>query len=120
MDLHYQKEISVGTMVLVGVGLFWAGTLWLKGATFRSPGRTEVVRFSDIGALQVDNEVRVSGYAVGKVKEIAFEGPGRLLVTITLPPDLAVKNDASAEIVSSVFANAATLSLKTGSPDAPP
>lgn len=119
MDLHYQKEISVGTMVLVGIGLFWAGTLWLKGTTFRSPARTEVVRFSDIGALQIDNEVRVSGYAVGKVKDITFEGPGRLLVTITLPPDLAVKSDATAEVVSSVFASGATLSLKTGSPDAP-
>ncbi len=120
MDLHYQKEVTVGTLVLVGVGLFWAGTLWLKGTTFRSPARTEVVRFSDIGALQPDNEVRVSGYAVGKIKAITFEGPGRLLVTITLPPDLVVKSDATAEIVSSVFANAATLSLKTGSPDAPP
>jgi phospholipid/cholesterol/gamma-HCH transport system substrate-binding protein len=119
MDLHYQKEITVGTLVLVGVGLFWAGTLWLKGATFRSPARTAEVRFSDIGTLQADNEVRVSGYSVGKVQGIKFEGPGRLLVTITLPPDLEVKSDATAEIVSSVFANAATLSLKPGSPGAP-
>ena len=57
MDLHYQKEVTVGTMVLVGVGLFWAGTMWLKGATFRSPARTEKVRFTDIGTLQPDNEV---------------------------------------------------------------
>ncbi|MFN8653524.1 MAG: MlaD family protein [Gemmatimonadales bacterium] len=119
MDLHYQKEITVGTLVLVGVGLFWAGTLWLKGATFRSPARTEVVQFSDIGSLQPDNEVRVSGYAVGKVKDITFEGPGKLLVTITLPPDLELHADATAEIVSSVFANASVLSLKTGSPDKP-
>jgi phospholipid/cholesterol/gamma-HCH transport system substrate-binding protein len=120
MDLHYQKEITVGTLVLVGIGLFWAGTLWLKGATFRSPARTEQVRFSDIGALQPDNEVRVSGYAVGKVQAIKFEGPERLLVTITVPPDLEVKADATAEIVSSVFSSGAALVLKTGSPGAPP
>lgn len=120
MDLHYQKEITVGTMVLIGIGLFWAGTLWLKGATFRPAARTEVVRFSDIGALQIDNEVRVSGFAVGKVQEIKFEGPGRLLVTITLPPDLEVKSDATAEVVSSIFASGASLALKTGSAGAPP
>lgn len=120
MDLHYQKEITVGTLVLVGLGLFWAGTLWLKGSTFRSPGRTEQVRFSDIGALQPDNEVRVSGYAVGKVQAIKFEAPGRLLVTVTLPPDLEVKADATAEIVSSVFASGASMVLKPGSPGAPP
>lgn len=119
MDLHYQKEITVGTMVLVGVGLFWAGTLWLKGATFRSPARTENIRFTDIGSLQPDNEVRVSGYAVGKVQEIKFEGPGRLLVTVTVPPDLELKSDASAEIVSSVFSSGSILALKPGSPGAP-
>ncbi|HWA57420.1 MAG TPA: MlaD family protein [Gemmatimonadales bacterium] len=120
MDLHYQKEVTVGTMVLVGIGLFWAGTLWLKGASFRSPARTEVVEFSDIGSLQPDNEVRVSGYAVGKVRDVTFKGPGRLLVRITLPPDLELKTDATAEVVSSVFASGATLSLKPGSPGAPP
>jgi phospholipid/cholesterol/gamma-HCH transport system substrate-binding protein len=119
MDLHYQKEITVGTLVLVGIGLFWAGSLWLKGATFRAPARTEAVRFSDVGGLQPDNEVRVSGFSVGKVLAIKFEGPGRLLVTITVPPDLEVKSDATAEIVTSVFASGATLSLKPGSPDAP-
>lgn len=119
MDLHYQKEVTVGTMVLVGVGLFWAGTLWLKGATFRSPARTEDVRFTDIGSLQPDNEVRVSGYAVGKVQGIKFEGPGRLLVTITVPPDLELKSDASAEVISSVFSSGSILALKPGSPGAP-
>ena len=38
MDLHYQREITVGTLVLAGIGLFVGGTLWLKGATLRSPG----------------------------------------------------------------------------------
>lgn len=120
MDLHYQKEVTVGTMVLVGVGLFWAGTLWLKGATFRSPARTENIRFTDIGTLQPDNEVRVSGYSVGKVQAIKFIAPGQLLVTITVPPDLDLKSDATAEVVSSVFASGATLSLKPGSPGAGP
>lgn len=120
MDLHYQKEITVGTIVLVGIGLFWAGTLWLKGASFRPPARTEVVEFSDIGSLQPDNEVRVSGYAVGKVRDVTFKGPGKLLVNITLPPDLELKTDASAEVVSSIFASGSILALKPGSPGAPP
>src|SRR5512135_2187117 len=120
MDLHYQKEVTVGTMVLVGIGLFVAGTMWLKGTSFRPVARTEVVRFSDIGALQPDNEVRVSGYAVGKVQDIKFEGPGRLLVTISLPSDLELKADATGEVVSGIFSSGASLVLKPGSPGAPP
>ncbi|MEO8637175.1 MAG: MlaD family protein [Gemmatimonadales bacterium] len=119
MDLHYQREITVGTLVLAGIGVFVAGTLWLKGSTFRSPARTEQVRFADIGSLQIDNEVRVSGYPVGKVKDIKFEGPGRLLVTITVPPGLELHSDASAAIVTSIFANASTVNLIPGSQAAP-
>jgi phospholipid/cholesterol/gamma-HCH transport system substrate-binding protein len=120
MDLHYQREVTVGTLVLAGVGLFVLGTMWLKGTSFRPTARTETVRFSEIGALQPDNEVRVSGYAVGKVQSIKFEGPGRLLVTISLPPDLEVKADATAEIVSGFFSSGASLVLRPGSPTAAP
>lgn len=119
MDLHYQKEITVGTLVLAGIGLFVAGTLWLKGSTIRSPARTEQVRFTDTGGLQIDNEVRVSGYPVGKVIAIAFERPGRVLVTITVPPSLELHSDASATIVTSIFASGSTLSLNAGSESAP-
>jgi len=119
MDLHYQKEITVGTLVLAGIGLFVAGTLWLKGSTLRSPGRTEEIRFTDTGGLQIDNEVRVSGYPVGKVAAIKFEGPGRLVVTVTLPPDLEIHTDARAEIVTGLFASSSTVSLSAGSQAAP-
>ncbi len=120
MDLHYQREIGVGTMVLVGLGLFVGGTMWLKGTSFRPAGRTGDIRFSDIASLQPDNVVTVSGYEVGKVKAIKFEGPGRLIVTVTLPPDLELHADASAEVVSSIFASGSTLALNPGSPSAPP
>lgn len=119
MDLHYQREITVGTLVLAGIGLFVAGTLWLKGSTLRSPARTEQVRFTDAGGLQIDNEVRVSGYPVGKVTAIAFERPGRVLVTFTVPPSLEIHSDASAAIVTSLFASGSTMSLNAGSESAP-
>ncbi len=119
MDLHYQREITVGTLVLAGIGLFVAGTLWLKGSTLRSPARTEQVRFTDAGGLQIDNEVRVSGYPVGKVVAIVFERPGRVLVTFTVPPSLEIHSDASAAIVTSLFASGSTMSLNAGSESAP-
>ncbi len=120
MDLHYQKEVGVGTMVLVGIGLFVAGTMWLKGASFRPQARTAQVSFAEIGSLQRDNEVAVSGYTIGKVNAIDFKGPGRVLVTFTLPPDLALHADATAEIASSFFASGSRLTLNPGSDSAGP
>ena len=47
MDLNYKQEIAVGTLVLVGIALFIAGTTWLKGTKI---GRERLVRveFADV------------------------------------------------------------------------
>jgi phospholipid/cholesterol/gamma-HCH transport system substrate-binding protein len=119
MDLHYQKEITVGTLVLVGIGLFVAGTMWIKGTTFRATAREETIRFADIQSLKPDNAVTVSGYQVGKVSEIEFKRPGEVLVTVTLPPDLKLQADASATISSGIFSSDSRLVLNVGSPSAP-
>ncbi len=118
MDLHYQKEVSVGTLVLVGAALFIGGTMWLKGTSFHRAGRTAVVQFADLNGLQPDNAVTVSGYEVGKVKEVLFKEPGKVMVTVTLPPDLKLKADASAEVITSLFASGAHLAISPGTPGA--
>jgi len=119
MDLHYQKEITVGTLVLAGIGLFVAGTMWLKGTTFKPVGHTARIEFADIGGLKEDNEVAVSGYTVGQVVKVEFKGPGRVLVTVTLPADLQIHADASATIETSLFAAGARLLLNPGTESAP-
>jgi len=119
MDLHYQKEITVGTLVLAGIGLFVAGTMWLKGATFKPAGHTVGIQFADIGGLKEENEVAISGYTVGKVIKVEFLGPGRVVVTATIPAELKVHTDASASVETSVFASGAKLLFNPGSDSAP-
>src|SRR5690606_30885542 len=114
MDLHYQKEIAVGTLVLTAIGLFIGGSLWLKGSSFKRSGPSATVVFSEIGTLQRDNEVVVSGYAVGKVEDVEFKGPGRVLVTISLPRELDLHADARATLLTSIFAGSTKLSLNPG------
>ncbi len=120
MDLHYKKEVAVGTLVLVGAALFVGGTMWLKNASFRPAGRTVVVQFADIKGLQKDNAVTVSGFEVGKVISVEFREFGKVLVTATMPADIPLKADASAEVVTSLFASGARLAIIPGSPTAPP
>src|SRR5436309_2205610 len=43
MDLHYRQEITVGTLVLAGVGLFLGGTMWLRGRSFSTAPEVQVV-----------------------------------------------------------------------------
>ena len=71
MDLHYQKEITVGGLVLAGIGLFVVGTMWLKGATFKAPGRVAIVEFADVGTLKA-NVLAVAGVARHNPTIMAF------------------------------------------------
>ncbi len=114
MDLHYQKEATVGGLVLVGIALFVFGTMWLKGATFRPTGQVVQAEFPDVGALKVDNVVTISGVGVGKVSAVTLERPGRVLVTLALPSALELKADASASISSGFFSSDSRLLLDPG------
>jgi phospholipid/cholesterol/gamma-HCH transport system substrate-binding protein len=120
MDLHYQREITVGTLVLVGVGLFVAGTMWLKGSRFGGPERVALVEFHDIGTLKADNPVTVSGFQVGKVRSIDFQGPGKVVATLELDRSLKLKSDARAAIQSGFFSSDTRLLLNPGSDGAGP
>jgi phospholipid/cholesterol/gamma-HCH transport system substrate-binding protein len=120
MDLHYKQEITVGTLVLIGLGVFVGGTMWLKGASFRPHDRIAVIQFSDIGNLKRDNEVTVSGVPVGKVEQVDFKAPGKVLVTVSVRPSLELRADASAAIESGFFSSDSRLLLDPGSPGAPP
>ena len=117
MDLHYEKEITVGTLVIVGVALFIGGTMWLKGTTFKSVARTAEIHFAEAANLKKDNEVTVSGYPVGKVLEVDFKGPGDVRATVSLPPDLALHSDAWAEVSAGIFSSDVKVLLHPGTAD---
>jgi phospholipid/cholesterol/gamma-HCH transport system substrate-binding protein len=119
MDLHYEKEITVGTLVIVGVVLFVAGTMWLKGRSFRSLERSAVIQFEDVGNIKRDNEVTVSGYAVGKVLAVELKAPGDVRVTISLLPNIDLRRDAWAEVSTGVFSSDAKVQLHTGTAEKP-
>lgn len=103
MDLHYKQEVTVGVLVLAGIGLFLAGTMWLKGSSFGGGGDIRVI-FPDAGTLKKGSPVKVSGVEVGKVSGIEFLGVGRVQVTVKLdhPDDARVtpKLDAAAKLSS--------------------
>lgn len=101
MKLHsYYKEATVGLIVLVGLGLFVFGTVWLRGRAWGNPPILRVA-FENIMTLKEGSPVRVSGAVVGSVEEITLEAPGRVVVAITYDRKLITPAvDASAALIS--------------------
>ncbi len=122
MDLHYKQEVTVGVLVLAGIGLFLAGTMWLKGASFGAASDIKVA-FPNAGTLKRGSPVRVSGVELGKVSGIELEGVGKVQVTLSLndpkDPRVTPRIDASARLASVGLVGDAVVNYDPGTSSEP-
>lgn len=119
MDLHYRKETTVGALVILGVALFVAGTMWLKGTSLSKAKRTLTVQFADASGLRPNSEVILSGTKAGRVSKVVFLSYGHVVVTADLTIDVPLHTDASAVVSSPLLGNESSLVLNPGSSTAP-
>jgi phospholipid/cholesterol/gamma-HCH transport system substrate-binding protein len=99
MDLHYKREVTVGTLVVVSAALFIWGSMWLGGRNFgSSPNVT--ISLDDAGTLKRGSPVKVSGVQLGTVQEIEYQDYGKVLVRVNLDPRVHPKRDAAAQLSS--------------------
>ena len=99
MDVKYSREVAVGTIVLIAIGIFIFGTMWLSGRSL-SPGDDYLqIRFANAAGLKEGSPVRVSGVPVGRIERIQLLEPGDVRAWISVPERIVPMSDASAEIV---------------------
>lgn len=90
------KEIAVGVLILAAAGLL--GYMSIRVGSLRTPGaRSFVAYFDDAAGLVQNAPVTAAGIKVGSVSGLAFEN-GRARVTLSLQPEIQVRDDASATI----------------------
>jgi phospholipid/cholesterol/gamma-HCH transport system substrate-binding protein len=118
METRFGREVVVGALVLVAAAIFVFGTMWLSGRSVRKRGEV-VIQFSDAGDLKRATPVRVSGVPVGKVNDIRLVEPGKVHVSISLPPGITPRTDALAYVRSVGLAGDAALVFVPGSEPTP-
>ncbi len=89
MQSRAVREGSVGLMLLAGVGIFVAASMWLKGLGPGSQKYNITAQFTDAGGIQQGGPVRYRGVRVGKIASIKVgEGMlGRVVDTLGNPID---------------------------------
>jgi phospholipid/cholesterol/gamma-HCH transport system substrate-binding protein len=78
-----RNDVLVGAVVVLGIVLVVAGTIWLKGARLGQEDRDIQARFTEVGQLLPGNAVKLRGVNIGEVETIELE-PGARAVIITL------------------------------------
>lgn len=100
MTTKGRNELKAGAFIVITFVLAVAVIVWIRGATMGATQlRTVAFKLSDdLGGLQVGDDVRLGGYKVGIVREIAPEGlegkDPRLLVKFSLPATYALHPNA--------------------------
>lgn len=115
MDLHHKQEVTVGVMVLLGFTVFVGGTMWLKGRSFSASSGGVRIQFADIGTLKRGSAVKVSGVSLGKVEQIDFESMGKVVVRVSLSPQVTPRIDATAKLATVGLVADAVISFNPGS-----
>jgi len=100
MDTTYKQEIGVGAFVLLGFAVFVALLLWLTGRSVGGEGARIPVVFANVAGLKNGDPVMVSGVRVGRVEGVHLERTGKVIVTLSVSPDVRPKVDATAAIAA--------------------
>ncbi len=118
MELRYQREATVGLLLIVAAVLFVFGMIWLSGHQVRS-GRILEVAFTDVSGLKVGDPVRTSGVDVGQVQDVRLIAPGRVVVFLKLAVPQRPRRDASAVVRALDMFGAHYVDYDPGTPTEP-
>ncbi|BAU10172.1 mce related protein [Leptolyngbya sp. NIES-3755] len=92
------REGSVGLMILVGVGLFGALVLWIKGLNPANQSFTVFADFAAINGVQAGSPVRYRGVTVGRIANIV-PGPNGVEVKLEISrADLVIPRDSELSV----------------------
>jgi phospholipid/cholesterol/gamma-HCH transport system substrate-binding protein len=92
------REGSVGLMLLAGVGIFIAATLWLRGFTPGSQKYNIMAKFSEAAGIQQGGAVRFRGIRVGKIADIKPNANGVDVLLEISDPTLKIPRNSVAEV----------------------
>lgn len=102
--MKLSKEVKIGLLLLIAIGLFIFGFNYLKGRNIFNPQAKYYAIYEHIDGLVEANPVQVNGYSIGQVNKIQFEkgNTGRIVIEFTVnDDDFKVPSNSVAKIISS-------------------
>lgn len=91
------RELLVGAVVIAGIAVAVAGSLWLSGAGFGTENIPLEVVVRDIGQLREGNSVKYRGVPLGRVNGFSVAAGGEAVrVRVSLSEPLDLPDDAVA------------------------
>ena len=116
------SEVRVGAFVLIALGIFVAGSLWIAGSgMFRPRGVSYTVLLTDSAGLQPGDRVRVAGVPVGRIRslELRTGEAWPVKMEISVGSEIGLHTDSSAGIATEGLLGVPFLQIDSGTAEAP-
>ena len=100
-----RKEIKIGLMGIVAIGLFIFGLNYLRGISMLESSRSYYVNFTNINGLPTSSPVFANGYKVGIVRDIQYNYKelGSVTVEIELDEEMRIPMGSKGELVTEML-----------------
>lgn len=115
--MKLSKEVKVGTVMLLSIGLLVWGANFLKGNDLFKKDRKFFAVYDHVDGLSVSNPVLINGFKVGQVEDINFisNRSGKLLVKLSVHEnEFFIPQNTQAKIVSSDLLGSKSINLILG------
>lgn len=106
--INVSNETKVGALTVIAVTLLVLGYNFLKGKSLVKKSNVIYARFTDVGALEISNLVKIKGFRIGNVYKIENmdKNVSEVIVTINMLEDVNIPKNSLAVINSSLTGNA--------------
>ena len=100
-----RKEIKIGLMGIVAIGLFIFGLNYLRGISMLESSRSYYVNFTNINGLPTSSPVFANGYKIGLVRDIQYNYKelGSVTVKIELDEEMRIPMGSKGELVTEML-----------------
>ena len=117
--MRLSPEAKVGLFVLIGVAILVFMSLKVGGIKLGSgEGYDLLVKFDNVGGLDVDAPVRVAGVEIGRIRDIRLKD-NKAEALLRINPGITIGKDFTAVIKTKGLLGEKYIELIPGSPEAP-
>ncbi len=113
--MKVSNETKVGALTVIAVTLLVLGYNFLKGKSLLKKSNVIYARFTDVGALEISNMVKIKGFRIGNVYRIdnMDKDVSEVIVTINMTEDINIPKNSVA-IINSSLTGSSSISVIPG------
>jgi phospholipid/cholesterol/gamma-HCH transport system substrate-binding protein len=100
LSINQKREIRIGLMAIIAIGLLFFGINYLKGVNIFSPTNYYIAIYKNVDGLVPANAVTIQGYKIGQVHKIKynFSKDSAFQVYISINKDIKLPKGTYAEL----------------------